>query len=398
MLRYPRPEVSFYLLFLIFLCPNILSQRCIQPVPAADNISNYLSLLQHKRVAIMANQTSLVHQTHLVDTLLKLKIKVIKIFGPEHGFRGNEEAGAFIKTGKDLKTGIKVISLYGKKTKPTATDLKGIDVVLFDIQDVGVRFYTYISSLAMVMEACAESSIPIIVLDRPNPNGYYVDGPVLKPEFHSFVGMFPIPVVYGLTIGELATMINGEGWLANHIQCSLKVIKCEGYNHRSHYKLPVAPSPNLQTERAVILYPSLAFFEGTSISVGRGTDFPFEVFGHPQMRNCSFTFTPHDIPQVSVNPLQNGKTCFGIDLRNSNLDSIIQLGKLSLDWLNFAYKNISVQDSFFNSYFYLLAGNKELKQQIFNGIPESKIRETWKDELLQFRTIRKKYLLYPDFE
>ncbi|MBI2270738.1 MAG: DUF1343 domain-containing protein [Bacteroidetes bacterium] len=363
----------------------------------AQRFDIYLPLLKDKVIAIVSNQTSLVGNTHLLDTLLSLGVTVKKIFGPEHGFRGTADAGADVKTMKDIKTGIPVISLYGKKEKPSGSDLKGIDIVVFDIQDVGVRFYTYLSTLHYVMEACAENNKPVIVLDRPNPNGYYIDGPVLEDKYKSYVGLHPVPIVYGMTIGEYALMINGEKWLKHAVQCSLKVIPVEGYDHNDYYELPVKPSPNLPNMASVYLYPSLALFEGTVVSVGRGTETPFEVIGHPKLQNAKFQFTPHSIPGASVNPPYKDQLCYGFDLRNFGNLFIKNTKSLYLYWLQGTYKNTPDKATYFNNYFNTLAGTGTLKQQIIDGVDEITIRKSWEPGLKQFKEIRKKYLLYKDF-
>ena len=280
----------------------------------AEQTQKYLPLLKNKRIALVANQSSLINSTHLVDSLLALNINLVKIFSPEHGFRGNADAGEVVSDNIDGKTGIPVISMYGKNKKPQSENLKDVDIMVFDLQDVGVRFYTYISSLHYVMEACAGNNIPLIVLDRPNPNGFYIDGPVLEKEFTSFIGMHPVPIVYGMTIGEYAKMINGEKWLKNEVKCDLTVIKCENYTHNSLYKLPVKPSPNLPDITSVYLYPSLCLFEGTIMSVGRGTKFPFHCYGHPDFKIASFKFKPVSIPGAAKHPKYEGKTCNGINV------------------------------------------------------------------------------------
>jgi uncharacterized protein YbbC (DUF1343 family) len=379
-----------YLLLILSYSCDVHSQRKI--VPAADRSKLYFPLLKEKKVAVVANHSSLVGETHLVDFLLSEEIQIEKIFSPEHGFRGDQDAGAQIESGIDTKTGLRILSLYGSQKKPADEDLKDTDIVLFDLQDVGVRFYTYISTLHYVMEACAENNIPLIVLDRPNPNGNYIDGPVLKPEFKSFVGMHPVPVVYGMTIGEYAEMINGEGWLSNEILCDLKVIKIANYNHASPYIPPVPPSPNLPDYLSVKLYPSLCFFEGTRISVGRGTDFPFKVFGHPSLQAGDFYFTPESKPGAALNPKLKGEKCRGFDLRAVNPDSI---HKINLEYLLLAYKNFPDKRDFFNSYFSLLSGNEELREQIENGNTPEMIRESWEDGIHDFKKVRARYLLYP---
>ncbi len=365
-------------------------------LPGSYLTAEYLPLLKGKKTGIVANNTSLINQTHLVDTLVLIGINVKKIFGPEHGFRGDQPDGKEILNGKDTQTGIEVISLYGNHKKPTKLDLAGIDIMIFDIQDVGARFYTYISTLAYVMEACAENNIPLIVLDRPNPNGYYVDGPVLDQKVSSFVGMYKIPIVYGMTIGEYATMVNGEKWLKDGEQCNLTIIKCGNYTHDSRYQLPVRPSPNLQDMKSIYLYPSLCLFEGTVVSVGRGTDRPFKIFGHPKFPPGSFGFTPKPIKGVSEDPPLKGQLCYGQNL-DPEAETIKKEGHIELKWLINAYKNLSPQTEFFTNYFDKLAGNYKLREQIIAGKTEIEIRNSWQAELDAFKKIRKKYLLYPDF-
>lgn len=386
-----------FLVTLIYACAFYsmgVSQQTI--VTGAERISEYLPDLMQKHVAVCGNQTSMVGDRHLVDTLLARSVEVVKIFCPEHGFRGESEAGAHISSSVDAQTGIPIVSLYGKNKKPTAEQLQGIDVVVFDLQDVGCRFYTYISTLHYVMEAAAESRVKVLVLDRPNPNGYFVDGPVLDPEFSSFVGMHPVPVVYGMTIGEYARMINGERWLANGIHCDLEVVELENYTHQSRYDLPVKPSPNLQSPEAIYLYPSLCFFEGTHISVGRGTDKPFQIYGAPSMENTTFSFTPVPIPGVSVNPPCKDQKCNGFDLTSFAHERLNQGNCLYLQFLLTAYHNDSLRDEFFTSanFFDKLAGTDQLRIQIQNGLEESEIRESWKEGLERFRVVRAKYLLY----
>lgn len=364
----------------------------------ADQLEVYLPVLQHKNIAIVANQTSVINKTHLVDSLLSLRLKLNKVFCPEHGFRGDAEAGAKIESKIDTKTGLPIISLYGENKKPKKEDLKGLDVVIFDIQDVGVRFYTYISTLHYVMEACAENNIFLLILDRPNPNGYYIDGPVLNPKFASFVGMHAVPVVHGLTIGEYAMMINGEKWLPNQINCKLNVIKVRNYKHSDYYKLPIKPSPNLTNMNAVYLYPSLCFFEGTVVSIGRGTNAPFQIVGHPLFENTDFNFTPVSIKGMSENPPYKNQICYGYDLSEFSVSIIRSEAKLNLFWLIDSYKRLSAKTKFFNDFFDKLAGNDLLKKQIIEGKSEDEIRKTWEIDLKKFKEIRKKYLLYADFE
>ena len=362
----------------------------------AECMERYLPELEGVRVAVCGNQTSVVGTTHLVDTLLSQNVDIVKLFCPEHGFRGQAEAGATIASGKDSLTGLPVVSLYGKNKKPTAEQLQGVDVVLFDLQDVGCRFYTYISTLHYVMEAAAENGVKVMVLDRPNPNGFYVDGPVLEPQYKSFVGMHPVPVVYGMTIGEYARMINGEKWLANGVQCDLEVVTLEGYTHETRYDLPVAPSPNLQTPEAVFLYPSLCFFEGANVSVGRGTDRPFEMYGAPGMRTGDYRFTPHAIPGVSENPPFKGQECRGYDLHDEAVGALRNPGRLNLTYLLTAYESCPDKAAFFlkNNFFDKLAGTAVLRQKILAGATEEEIRASWQPALDDFKSLRAKYLLY----
>lgn len=380
-------------LFLVLGCNS-------QPVPAqnitvgAEQTEKYLPLLEGKKVGLVGNQSSLVGTTHLLDTLIRCDISVAAIFCPEHGFRGQAEAGARINDGTDPQTGIPIISLFGANKKPQPKQLKGIDIVVFDIQDVGARFYTYISTLHYVMEACAENGVPLLVLDRPNPNGFYVDGPVLDTAYRSFVGMHPVPVVHGMTIGEYAQMINGEKWLKNGVQCQLSVIKMLNYTHDSLYHLPVAPSPNLQTDNAILLYPSLCCFEGTTVSVGRGTPTPFEIIGSPTYSDKSFSFVPKPIKGVSNNPLHNGKTCYGIDLQKAGAE-IVKNKQLNLGYLLTMYRK-SDKNTFFlkNNFFDKLMGNSELRKQVKQGLTEKQIRQSWEPALSEYKTMREKYLLY----
>lgn len=362
----------------------------------ADQTLLYLQRLEGKSVALVANHTTLIGRTHLVDTLLKAGISLTRIFAPEHGFRGKAEAGADIENAVDPETGIPVVSLYGSKTKPGPEDLKDIDILVYDIQDVGVRFYTYISTLHYVMEACGEAHIPLMILDRPNPLGYYVDGPLLDPAYRSFVGMHPVPVVYGMTAGELARMINGEGWLAGGVKCDLSVVPCSGYDHDTRYQLPVDPSPNLNSMEAVYLYPSMCFFEGTVMSLGRGTPFPFRVAGHPDYPVKAFSFTPR-ANAGNKNPLYQNTTCYGIDLRSIPLDSLMGTSALNLKWLISAYGDMNLGKAFFTDYIDRLAGTGALRRQILAGWREDQIRESWQADLDRFKAIRKKYLLYSDF-
>ncbi len=364
-------------------------------VTGAGQPDKYLPLLKNKKVGLVVNNTSVIGNTHLVDFLLSKNIQIEKIFAPEHGFRGDASAGAKIKDGIDSKTGIKVFSLYGKTRKPTPEHLKNIDIIVFDIQDVGCRFYTYISTMHLVMEACAENGIPVIVFDRPNPNGDYVAGPIRKPEFKSFVGMDPIPIVHGLTVGELARMINGERWLDTNKKCDLTVIKVKNYTHSTKYELPVRPSPNLPNYRAVRLYPSLCFFEATSVSVGRGTNFPFQAIGGLQPNLGNFVFTPRSIPGVAINPLNKDKKCYGIDLRKLN-----KIPTFTLKYFIEFYSRYKNKNEFLTREKWLnkLAGTDDFIKQIRANKTENEILQSWQPELNRYKKIRKKYLLYPDFE
>ena len=352
----------------------------------------YFDSLVGKRVAIVSNQTSTIGNTHLVDTLITLGIKIQKVFSPEHGFRGNADNGEKVHNEHDVKTGLDVISLYGNNRKPTREQLMDVDVLLFDIQDVGVRFYTYISTLHYVMEACAEYKIPLIVLDRPNPNAHYIDGPVRDEQHKSFIGMHPVPIVYGMTIGEYARMINKEYWLPDSLTCNLYVVPCKNYTHATKYVLPIPPSPNLRSEFAISLYPSLCLFEGTTVSVGRGTDTPFEVFGHPMFPTSDFQFTPTS-GFGSKRPVNENKVCNGYDLKCLG---IIEINKLNIDWILQAKTLLGDSITFIDqpSFFDRLAGSPTLRQQILKNVPEEEIRNSWEADLERFRAIRKKYLLY----
>jgi len=376
--------------------PNSTSTIPENPIKVgANRQSEYLPLLKNKRIGIVANQTSVIFKnqensthTHLVDSLIALNINVQKVFAPEHGFRGKADAGEHINNGKDPKTGVDIISIYGKNKKPSVNQLMGLDIVVFDIQDVGARFYTYISSLHYVMEACAENNIPMLILDRPNPNGHYTDGPILEIEHKSFVGMHPIPVVHGMTIGEYAQMINGEKWLKNKAQCDITVITCENYNKQTEYSLPIKPSPNLPNDISINLYPSLCFFEGTTVSAGRGTEMQFQIYGAPFLPKTDFNFTPKPNEGAKY-PKHDNKTCYGEDLRKT-----IKLDLLNLEWLSKAYNLSSDKKTFFISFFTKLAGTKKLQQQIVNGVDDKEIRKSWLKGLQEYDQMRKPYLLY----
>jgi len=364
----------------------------------ANQIKTYLPILKGKRVGIVANQTSVIFKkgvinyTHLVDSLSSLSITISKVFAPEHGFRGTADAGEIVKDGIDTKTGVPIVSLYGSNKKPSKKQLEDIDIMVFDIQDVGARFYTYISSLHFVMEACAEANVPILVLDRPNPNGHYIDGPILEIEHKSFVGMHPIPIVHGMTIGEYAKMINYEGWLTNSIKADLTVIPIKNYNHYLPYSLPIKPSPNLPNDIAINLYPSLCFFEGTNVSVGRGTDKQFQIYGSPFLKSktANYSFTPQSNTGAKY-PKHQGQQSTGFDLSNTE-----KLSKINLQYLIDAYLATPDKNDFFikNGFFTKLAGTKKLQQQIESGLTESQIKATWKEGLETFKLIRAKYLIY----
>ena len=386
---------SFYALsFITFVC---IASVCYgierNPVPGAYQIELYRPLIEGKSVGIVANQTSMVGQTHLVDNLLGIGINIRVIFAPEHGFRNLADAGERIMDSKDPQTGIPVISLYGNHVKPTPEDLEGLDIILFDIQDVGVRFYTYLSTLHYVMEACAENNVRCIVLDRPNPNGFYIDGNIADTTHRSFVAMHPVPVVHGMTVGEYGQMINGEGWLKNSVKCELTVIRCKNYTHKTFYELQVKPSPNLPNQTSVYLYPSICFFEGTNISLGRGTPFPFQVYGSPLLPDRGFSFIPESVPGATNPPLR-GVKCYGTDLRNAIKDKLVPSPEINLEWVIDAYNNYPDKDKFFTSYFDVLAAGSKLREQIQEGMSEEEIRATWKEGLAAFGKIRAKYLLY----
>ncbi|WP_093240213.1 exo-beta-N-acetylmuramidase NamZ family protein [Psychroflexus halocasei] len=360
----------------------------------ANQTQNYIPFLKNKNIAVVGNQTSVIFKEsgyiHLVDSLLKREIKIKKVFAPEHGFRGKADAGEIVKDGIDQITGLPIVSLYGNHKKPKADDLKEIDVIVFDIQDVGARFYTYISSLHYIMEAAAENDVIVLVLDRPNPNGHYIDGPILEKEYQSFVGMHPVPIVHGLTIGEYAKMINGEKWLKNDIQADLEVIKIKNYNREMNYNLPIKPSPNLPNDQAINLYTSLCFFEGTNVNAGRGTNQQFQIFGSPFLNHNHFdySYTPVSNPGAKY-PKHENEVCYGKDLTQHK-----NLSQINLEWLIEAYKNTSDQNDFFNDFFNKLAGNKTLQEQIKTGLSAEEVKATWKEGLENYKKMRAQYLLY----
>ena len=371
----------------------VLDSVAFRPIVGAERMGEYLPLLQGKRVAVVGNQTSMVGNMHLVDTLLRCGVQVQKILTPEHGFRGTADAGAKVADGVDNVTGLPLVSLYGSHKKPTKEDLADVDIVVFDIQDVGARFYTYISTMHYVMEACAENNVKFLVLDRPNPNGHYVDGPVLDMKYKSFVGMHPVPIVHGMTIAEYARMINGEKWLANGVQCDLQYVTCENYDHSTHYSLPIPPSPNLSSTVSIALYPTLCLFEGTVMSCGRGTDRPFEMIGCPDFADTSFSFIPKS-KQGASKPLYENQKCYGRDYHFTILYGVVSL-KISI-WKDI-YKNYTGTKPFFNSFFTKLAGTPELQKMLEDGKSEQEIRDSWEEGLTKFRQVRSEYLLYEDF-
>ncbi len=383
---------------ILFALPLLLLLGIFQvnaQFPGAANTSAYFGLLKNRRVAVVANQTSLIDHVHLVDTLLSSGINVVKIFAPEHGFRGEAGNGDHINDGIDKRTKLPIVSLYGSHVRPTPEMLENVDVIVFDIQDVGVRFYTFLATMQEVMEAAALSNKEFIVLDRPNPNGYYIDGPVMTDSnLYSFVGQLPIPVVHGCTLGELAKMINGENWLTVGKTCELTVIPCSKYTHNSYYELPIKPSPNLPNITSIYAYPSLCWFEGTCISIGRGTSLPFQQFGFPNFERGETSFTPGEIPGVSSNPPFKNQVCKGIKVSFEKRPT-----ELNLSWLKSMYTSYPNKDKFFVSpnFFDKLAGTTALRKQIQEGVSEDEIRASWQADLAHYKAIRKKYLLYPDF-
>ncbi len=420
--------MAFFSMFknTVFLCLLILSSCGNQPRRAADigqelpvpehydreeeimtgasDLSAYLPLMKGKKITVVANQTSVIFKeqlsdtvdsrpfTHLIDSLLALEVQVVKVFAPEHGFRGQADAGELLADGRDSKTGLPIISLYGENRKPSKQHLEDTELLLFDIQDVGVRFYTYIATLQLVMEACAENRIPIVVLDRPNPNGHYVDGPTMEQEHTGFLGMSPIPLVYGMTIGEYAGMLNGEGWLKGGFKADLTVIPLRNYTHASYYSVPIRPSPNLPNDQAINLYPSLGLFEGTNVNAGRGTDFQFQRYGAPFLDSTAYTFRYTPASNFgAANPKHNGKLCYGKDLSGTP-----RMGSVSLYWIMDAYRKATAKKAFFlTSGFTSHAGTEILQKQIESGLSEEEIKQSWEPDLTAFKKIREKYLLYP---
>ena len=370
----------------------------------ADQTEKYIPYLQGKRVAILGNLTSVIGTTHLLDTLRSLGVNIVKIFGPEHGFRGNASAGVHVADEIDSATGIPVISLYGPKRKPSKEDMQDVDVFIYDIQDVGCRFYTNINVLARMMETCAEYDKEMLILDRPNPNGYLIDGPVLDMKYKSGIGMFPIPISHGLTVAEFAQMANGEGWLTNEVKCKLKIIPVANYNHSMMYELPVKPSPNLNTQQSIMLYPSTCLFEGVYLNHGRGTYWPFTVLGSPLLKGkYSFSYTPFSIKGMSETPLFMDQECYGLDLRNYDVSELVRSKKINIQWMMELYKAFPEKEKFFDSKLSremgtieTRVGNGLFRQQIIDGVSEEEIRKSWEPELSQYKAMRKQYLLYND--
>jgi uncharacterized protein YbbC (DUF1343 family) len=371
-------------------------------ITGADQTQLYLPYLQGKRIGILGNQTTIIGKTHLVDSLKSLGIRIVKVFGPEHGFRGNASAGVRVNDEIDSTTKISIVSLYGPKRKPSKEDLSNVDLMIFDVQDVGCRFYTYINVLADIMEACAENNKELLILDRPNPNGYFVDGPVLDMKLKSGIGKFPIPITHGMTIGEFAKMINGEGWLPNKLQCRIRIIPVANYTHDMYYTLPVKPSPNLNTQQSIMLYPSTCIFEGTIINYGRGTYFPFTVLGNPLLKDkYSFSFTPVSIKGMSETPLFMNQVCYGIDLRNYDISILRREKKINIQWIKELYEAYPDKEKFFDykqskeiGNVDFRTGDSNFKEQIKNGVPEAEIRKSWEPGLSNYKKMREKYLLY----
>jgi uncharacterized protein YbbC (DUF1343 family) len=390
-------KIATLSILLTFILSSSLICQQKEMLTGAERTSYYLPLLKGKNIGLVVNQTSIIGKVHLVDSLLQLGLNVKKIFAPEHGFRGNADAGEKISDSKDAKTGVPIISIYGSKKAPEKADLEGIDILIFDIQDVGTRFYTYISTLHYVMLSCADNNVPFFVFDRPNPNGHFIDGPMLDLAYQSFVGMHPIPVVHGMTIGEYAQMINGENWLGDNKRTNLQVVSCLNYKHSDIYNLPIPPSPNLPNMRSIYLYPSICYFEGTQISLGRGTNKQFQVLGAPNLNAGDFTFTPEPKPGA-MNPPQLGKLCRGMDLSGLQELQIKAKKTIDLSYLIQIYRDYPDKESFFlpGMFFDKLAGSSKLREMIQSGYSEQQIKDTWQPGLNQFKKLRKKYLIYED--
>jgi uncharacterized protein YbbC (DUF1343 family) len=387
---------KLFLSLFILLTALALHGQSGKIMPGAESVDEYLPLLKGKKVAVLTNQTGIIGNKNIVDSLLALKVNIVAIMSPEHGFRGDADAGEHVASSVDEKTGIPIKSLYeGNTGKPSAELIKSIDVLVFDLQDVGVRFYTYLTTMARMMEAVAENGKKMVILDRPNPIGFYVDGPILDMQFKSGVGWLPIPTVHGMTLGELAMMINGEKWLANGVQCDVTVIKCKNYTHASLYQLPVKPSPNLPDMRSIYLYPSTCYFEATPLSLGRGTDKPFQVYGHPNMKGYSFSFTPRSIPGAK-NPPQLDRLCYGVDLSQKPSIEEINSKGINLEYVIDAYRNLNLDDFFFRNSFEKLIGRDYVRKMIMAGKSADEIKARWADDVKKFKEQRKPYLLYPE--
>ena len=404
--------MHFFLALLVILstCKNSKNLPSSIPTVAKEQIKTgaeqteaYLPYLKGKRVALLANQTTIIGKTHLVDSLKSLGVNIVKVFGPEHGFRGNASAGTAVADETDLSTGIPVISLYGKKNKPSREDLADVDIMVYDLQDVGCRFYTNINALSRLMEACHENGKELLILDRPNPNGYLIDGPILDMKFKSGIGMFPLPISHGLTVAEFAQMANGEGWLTNKVSCKLKIIKVANYDHEMPYVLPVSPSPNLNTPQSILLYPSTCLFEGTYLNHGRGTYYPFTVIGSPELKGkYEFSYTPTSIKGMAETPLFMDQVCYGLDLRNYDVEQLRKKKQINLQWMMELYKASPYPEKFFDSrlsremgVIERLTGSALFRQQIKDGKSEKEIRDSWEPGLTNYKQMRKKYLLYP---
>jgi uncharacterized protein YbbC (DUF1343 family) len=397
-------RIFYTYIFCVTICLSLSFKAKTQSIiTGAEQTEEYLPFFRKSRVAILANPTTIIGKKHLVDSLVSLGVNIVKVFGPEHGFRGNTSAGGKVADEKDSLTGIQIISLYGKKSKPSQEDLADVDIVIFDIQDVGCRFYTYINVLAKVMESCAESDKELLILDRPNPNGYLIDGPVLDMKLKSGIGKFPIPIAHGMTIAEFAQMINGEGWLPNKMTCKLKIVAVKNYNHDMPYTVPVKPSPNLNTQQSVMLYPSICLFEGTILNLGRGTMFPFTVLGSPALKSkYSFSFKPTRIGGMSETPLHMDKDCYGLDLRNYDINKIRKTKRIHIEWMIDLYHQYPDKAAFFDKSqskeignIDFLAGSSDFKKQIIEGKSAKQIRDSWEPGLSQYKVMRKKYVLYP---
>lgn len=390
-----RTTVITSLLFCITLCTNAQKTNNSRIAVGAEQISEYFPILKNKKIAVFSNHTGMIGNKHTVDVLLENKLNVVAIFSPEHGFRGDADAGEHVSSSVDSKTGVPILSLYdGKAGKPSEESMRKFDVLLVDIQDVGLRFYTYYISMVKLMDACAEYNRKMIILDRPNPNGHYVDGPILDMKYKSGVGWLPIPVVHGMTLGELALMVNGEKWLPASKECDVTVIKCKNYTHRSLYQLPVAPSPNLPNMKAIYLYPSTCYFEATPVSLGRGTSLPFQIYGHPNMRGYDYSFTPKSVPGAK-NPPQLDKLCYGKDLSGLSDKEIWEKG-VDLSYVIDAYTNLNMGEHFFRPFFELLIGTDYVRKMIIQGKSADEIKAMWKDDVEKFKVQRKPYLLYAE--